>query len=72
MEYLLDLRMLRPDVYEYIVESHTLDDWVQDSYAVYQCNFDSNEDANAWNTSLSDNLHKRFSDEPFYLFYTKS
>lgn len=69
VQYTLDIRMLRPDVSEYLASSGQMNDWLPEQGDMYVRDFNDDDEANAWNRRLLTQLHSVFTDEPFYLFY---
>lgn len=73
VEYTLDLRMLRPEVLDYVSHAGLLDQPVRwkesEESEVYTYEFPDVTQAEEWNSDFADDVFNSFSDRPFYLFY---
>ena len=71
IDYIVDLRMVRPEVNEYVRSACMLEGWHEtDVTDVFTCGFPNDMRAVEWDASFQSAIADKFGDRPFYLFYT--
>ena len=72
MRFCLDMRMVRPNVSQFVVDQGSIEDWDVMADGMYTYDFQDQESAYAWNNRFKTYLNTAFADEPMYLFYSAS
>lgn len=70
MLFFIDVRMLRPDVVEFIQAETLLENWTCAVNGIYMFDFASQDEADTWNSHFEQVLYTAYPDHPMYLFYT--